>query len=315
MEVPIQFNKERRTATVKFTGAKDFGFVAEWQKTLGADKNPVRVDAVDLARIVSHRFEAHSEMEYYAESIGDIADHIRGNPKSEVACCVQLTCNWFPTSSVIGLAHFRRTWSNNMVLDYLTTHPYIAKPSPDSESSVRGAGLALLYFMSTIAKTYECPLVWGEATPHSCGYYKKVFELASVEDLICIPRDNVLAFIDRFETPAVKATVTIPAAATKLEEAYALEEQDSPFVGSKTAVFNPRRRLAHRFLELPYHLQVAVTNGLGLLQDDDKKESTNEQFRRVFQRASEQGKLADLWREVEKKHPDGEPEKNPFPGA
>jgi len=315
MEVPVQFNKEKVTAVVTFAGAKNFAFVAEWQKALGADKNPVRVDAVDLARIVAHRFEAHSEMEYYAETIGDIADHVQGNPKSEVACCVLLTCDWFPMSKVIGLAHFRRTWNNNIVLDYLTTHPFIAKPPNGFAHSVRGAGLALLYFMSTVAKTYDCPLIWGEATAHSCGYYKKVFELPSVEDLICIPRQNVLAFIDRFDDTAVK--VTDPALATpmKLEEAYTLEEQDSPFVGSKTAVFNPRRRLAHRFLELPYHSQVAVASNVGLLDEEDKKESSNEQFRRLFQRAFDQGKLAALWREVEKQHPYGEPEKNPFPEA
>jgi hypothetical protein len=315
MEVPVQLNNSWRAASVRFAGPQDFAFVGEWQKSLGADKNPIRVDAVDFARIAAHRFEAHSEMEYYAESVEDIADHIQGNPKCEVACCVLLTCDWFPPSNVIGLAHFRRTWSNNIVLDYLTTHPFIAKAPNESAHVVKGAGLALLYFLSTVARKYACPLIWGEATPHSCGYYKKVFNLPSVEDLISIPRDNFMVFISRFDKTSVEKGTGKVAASTELEEVYALEAKDSPFVGSKTAVFNPRRRLANRFLELPYHSQVAVATALGLLQEEDKKESPNEVFRRLFQRASDAGRLSDLWREVEKQYPDGEPEKSPFPGA
>jgi hypothetical protein len=63
---------------------------------------------------------------------------------------------------------------------------------------------------------------------------------------------------------------------------------------------------------LPHHLQMGIASGLGLLEEADKGLGTSEQFRRFFQRASERKTLADLWREVEKQHPDGEPGKNPF---
>jgi hypothetical protein len=176
-------------------------------------------------------------------------------------------------------------------------------------------GTVLLYFLSIVARKYDCPLIWGEATAISCGYYKKLFEVPSIEDLISIPRKNFLAFVDRSDkTMLVKSDENV-SASPELEEIYSLEQKEPPFVGSRTTVFNPRRRLSYRFLELPYHSQMAVASALGLLQEDDKKESTNEQFRRLFQRASDQGKLSDLWREVEKQHLDGEPEKSPFPDA
>jgi hypothetical protein len=313
MEVPVQLNNRSQTATVVFAGEKDFAFVAAWQKTLGSNKNPIRVDAVDFARISAHRFEAHSAIEHYADAIDDIGDHIQSNPQCEVAGCALLTCDWFPESNVIGLVHFRRTWNNNVVLDYLTTHPFIAKPPEGFTQAVRGVGVSLLYFLSKIAQQYDCGRIWGEATATSCGFYKKVFDLPIVDDLINIPRENFLAFIGRFDKKQGEKGDATGLANPELEEVYALEEKASPFVGSKTAVFNPRRRLAHRFLDLPHHLQLAVASTLQLLQDGDKKEPTSEQFRRLFQRAAEQGKLSELWREVEKQHPDGEPEANPFP--
>jgi hypothetical protein len=315
MKVSVQLNHQWRNATVVVAGEGDFVFVAEWQKTLGANKNPIRVDAVDFARISAHRFEAHSAIEHYAETVDDIGDHILSNPQVEVAGCALLTCDWFPESKVIGLIHFRRTWNNNVVLDYLTTHPYIAKPPQGFAHIIKGGGVALLYFLSSIARRYDCGRIWGEATATSCGFYKKAFDLPLVDDLISIPRDNFLAFIDRFDKKKGKEGDEMGLANPELEEVYVLEQNASPFVGSKTAVFNPRRRLAHRFLDLPYHLQMAVGSSLKLLQDEDKKEPATEQFRRLFQRAAEQGKLSDLWREVEKQHPDGEPETSPFPGS
>ena len=97
-----------------------------------------------------------------------------------------------------------------------------------------------------------------------------------------------------------------------LEQLYNLEVDHPPLAGNKSAVFNPPRRLAYHFLDLPYHVQMEIAQTLDLLQDEDRDQLDDELFRRFFRRAAGSGKLPDLWNEVEKKHPDGEPEKNPF---
>jgi hypothetical protein len=97
-----------------------------------------------------------------------------------------------------------------------------------------------------------------------------------------------------------------------LEQIYNLEVQNPPMVGNKSAVFSPPRKLAYHFLDLPYHIQMEIAQTLSLLQDEDRDQLDAELFRRFFRRASESGKLPDLWDAVEKKHPDGEPDKNPF---
>ena len=72
------------------------------------------------------------------------------------------------------------------------------------------------------------------------------------------------------------------------------------------------RRLAYRFLDLPYHVQIEIAQALNLLRDEDQGQPEAELFHRFFRRAADDGRLSDLWREVEKKYPDGEPDKNPF---
>lgn len=311
MDIPVELNGAEQNARAVFAGGEDLHFVNDWRKALGRNQNPLRVDAVDFAQLAVARFEAHSAIVPYAKSIGDIGDHIGNNPKSEVACFVVLNAGWFPDSEVIGIAHFRRTWSNRIVLDYLASHPFVVRPPDSYPAKVRGVGKALLYFLCIVAKQYECDAIWGEATQGSCGFYQQVLKLDSVKDLIYAPSEKFLSFIDRTDANRKEGTTT--AATSAREEIYAVEVENPPFVGSKTAVFNPARRLAYRFLELPYHVQHEIVEALGLFQEEDRNRPSDEQFSLFFRRAAENGKLADLWQRVEQRYPDGDPGKNPFP--
>jgi hypothetical protein len=301
MELTIELNKTRKTANVVFADRRDFGFLSAWRNTLGDDPNPIRNEAVTLAQLALFRYQEHSAILPYARSIDDIGDHIATNPKSEVACFVLLKCGWFPDSEVLGICHFRRTWSNNIILDYLAAHPFIARLPSAYPHEIHGVGVALLYFLSLVAKRYNCGAIWGEATQTSFSFYNHVMKLESAEDLIFVPQAKFLEFLNR---PGIKQVETIDAMATTnsaLEQVYAIETTNPPFVGSKTAVFNPARRLAYRFLDLPDHVQTGIAQTLGLLQNDDKCQPSAEQFRRFFRRATANGKLPNLWH------------KNPFP--
>ncbi len=312
MELPVEVNKSPRVARVVFAGKYDFGFLADWRKKLGDDQNPFRTDAVEFAQLAINRFSAHSAIQPYVKSVEDIGDHIANNSKCEVAGFVLLKCDWFPDSDVIGICHFRRTWCNNIILDYLAVHPFIAKQPRDYPLSVRGVGTALLYFLSRIAQQYSCGHIWGEATPISCGFYKKILLLDSVEDLILAPRNKFIEFADGLDLSWQNKSDTATTKAIAVEEVYKLEETNPPLVGNRSAMFSPPRRLAYHFLDLPQHIQMEIAQALGLLQDDDKGLRDDKLFRSLFRRATERGKLADLWSEVEKIHPEGEPGKNPF---
>ena len=132
-----------------------------------------------------------------------------------------------------------------------------------------------------------------------------------MEDLIYAPSDKFLDFIDRTDANRREGATT--EAASERQEIYAVEVENPPFVGSKTAVFNPARRLAYRFLELPHHVQREIVEALGLFQEEDRNRPVDEQFNLFFRRAAENGKLADLWQRVEQRYPHGYLGKNPFP--
>ena len=196
MKVPISLNRKTREARISFVSSPEFGFLEGWRKNLGKIRHPKSVDAMEFAALACKRFTAHRSIENYAEKVEDFKAHITNNPRSEVAALVFMECDWFPESSVIGVAHFRRSWCNNLILDYLAAHPWIAEKPVKYENEVKGVGTTLLYFVSRIASTLECGAMWGEATQNSCELYKDYFELEETQDLFYIEREKFEKFAD-----------------------------------------------------------------------------------------------------------------------
>jgi hypothetical protein len=315
MDVTLELNGKKRQATISFAQPGDFAFAKNWKDAIGADQNPFRTDTVDYAELAVKRYEATFGMGIYANSLTDFTDHIASNPKVEVGGFAVLRCDWFPGSNVIGFTHFRRSWSNRIILDYLGTHPFIIRPKEDSYIKVRGIGVALVYFVSQVLKKENCPTLWGEATSSSATFYNKIFKLGGVEDLIFAPRDNVLAFVDECEREWAKQGEEIAQPDQPLNEIYTLETENPPFVGTKTAVFNPSKRLSFRYLKLAYHKQMEIAKALQFVKGDAAAISRDELAYIVFKGAREQGLLASLWSMVEKEYGDSPSEENPFETA
>ena len=74
---------------------------------------------------------------------------------------------------------------------------------------------------------------------------------------------------------------------------------------------NHERRLTFRFLTLPFRHQIAIADSLNVLTNEDQALSDEALFRVLFKRAAEQGLLAKLWDETERRHADPAPF-NPF---
>jgi hypothetical protein len=308
----VEVSGKPHRVVVEFAALSDMSFVEKWRETLGAKPEPIQRDAVDLAQLARDRYFADSRVgQPYIAAPGDVRDHIARDPNCEVAGLMLLKCEWFPDSKIIGLCHFRRTWCNNMVLDYLAKHPLTLGHIEDNRYKVKGIGPALLCFLSRIAIDHACDQIWGEATSSSCDFYRRFFELDQVKDLFVIPRDNIARCakrkldwqssddVNRMNMEAVK-------------ELYDVEEAHPPLVGNRTLMVGSRRQLIHHFLDLPRHTQDEIAQILGLLKDGDGNILEDQWCGVVFQRADQAGRLRELWNEVEKRHENGEPEKNPF---
>lgn len=310
IDVIVKLNGEPRMARIVFADRRDLGFIDDWTKKLGVDIDPIRQDAVDLAQLAIDVFLAHSKVrQLYVSSVEEIGTHIRDNPRNEIAGFVLMKCDWFPDSPVIGICHFRRSWCNSIILDYLASHPFSANCPKDYPHVVTGVGTAFLWFISDIARRFGCGRIWGEATHSSSSYYKKMFKLDSVEDLIWVPEPNYLEcakreLIWRAESEANKMKAEI------VEELYKAEAEKPPLIGRRSFVVSPSRKLAYHFLELPRHVQSQIARDFGLAADGD--EERYDLFRTLFRQATENERLGDLWNAVETKHPKGRPEENPF---
>jgi len=315
MELTLELNDKRVKADVLFAQPSDFGFAKKWQQNLGDDQNPIRNDSVEFAKLAVAKFEAESEQGTYANSLQDFRDHVSSNPKIEVGGFILLKCAWFPHSEVIGFSHFRRSWCNKIILDYLGTHPFIARPEGDSRHIVHGTGIALLYFIVQIAKQENCSALWGEATSSSATYYQRTFKLDRVDDLIFAPNEKLLGFSERCEKGWATTKEGLPAAEEQLSKIYALEVENPPFVGSKKAMFNPSKRLAFRFMKLPYHTQTEIAKKLELATSDAPGLPQSELIKAVFRRAREKSTISVLWDLVEKSYSEGAQEVNPFKTA
>ncbi len=79
-------------------------------------------------------------------------------------------------------------------------------------------------------------------------------------------------------------------------------------------VLDPGRRLAYRFLSLPYQRRLAIALRLALLEDEDSGVADAELYKRLFRRAREQGKLGELWTAVESEHSGDATAANPYQG-
>ena len=308
MEIPVKLNEEKKLAKVVYATNANFAFLDKWRADLGDSQNPRRRDSVDFAELASYRYKAHCKNQPYATSTEEVRDYITDDPNREVAGLVFLKCDWFPDCDVIALSHFRRTWSNRIVLDYLCAHPFVAKADEDYAHKVRGAGLGLLYFIAQVAKAYDCDLIWGEATQNSCDFYKKNFRLDSVRDLIYVPREKYEAYCDTF---TAKWADGKPAA--ELEEMLQIEDENPPFVGNKATVYTPVQILIQHFLELPLHHKMEVAAAVGYALPNPLPANDLTLFKDIFENARTSKKLFALWRAVESRNPMGTPDVNPYP--
>ncbi len=179
-----------------FATRRDMKGLQSWKEAVRGKNNPILLDAVELATIAFRRWREAKAKGRVANSIQEIKDFIQDNPHAEVAVLVLAKAPWLRKRTLLGLCHFRRTWSNNIYIDLLTSHPLIAR---NLDSPVRGVGTALLFFVSSVAGEVGAKAIWGEATQNSAHFYRKVFGRSDIKDLINLSEAEYTAFKKRIE--------------------------------------------------------------------------------------------------------------------
>jgi hypothetical protein len=163
-----------------------------WQKLVRSDPNPIARDAAELARLAYGKWAYYRSALEIGATLIDVLAKIRDNPNAEVAVLLLAKAPQLKDRRVrmriAGVCLFRRTWCNNVFIDFLARHPL---------DPVKGAGTRLLYYVARIASVIQADAIWGETTQNSVGYYAKAFGEPEIKDLLYVRRDKYEAFWKR----------------------------------------------------------------------------------------------------------------------
>ena len=172
-----------------FAKRKDNQIFRKSLNSVGSASNPNVSDAMELGILAFRRWREALSKGRVAESIEDVKDRIRDNPKAEVIVLILARAPWLRGGKLAGLCHFRRTWCNHLCIDFLTRHPSLI-----GKNDCRGIGTALLYFVSSVAVEINAAAIWWEATQNSAEAYQKMFEKPAVKDLVFVRKRRYNAF-------------------------------------------------------------------------------------------------------------------------
>jgi hypothetical protein len=169
-----------------------------WGKLAKRDGSPKKTDAVELAKLAVRRWTEGLSKGRAARNLQDIKDRIVDNPRSEVAVLLVAEAERLSSQrgAIVGFLHFRRTWCNNICVDYLAVSPSIAG---EPTSPFGGLGSGMVYSIATAAGELGVRIIWGEATQNSLGFYNKIFDKNKRQDRFSVRRRDYVAFQKRLK--------------------------------------------------------------------------------------------------------------------
>ena len=175
----LRVGEDYKVAECGFATEADAEVVAGWEKRFSRDIHPAARDAAEFAALASKRWHHYRQQAGTVRGIDELRRSIAEDPKTEVAMMAVVRADWFPGASVLGVCHFRRTWCNNLFVDFLTAQPEIASRSG---LPVSGVGTVLLTIVVEVAAEIQAPAIWGETTKGSAAFYTKTLDLRHETD-------------------------------------------------------------------------------------------------------------------------------------
>ena len=170
-----------------------------WRKSVAGEASPIKLDAVELADLAFLRWDEARGRQRAASSLEEIQEFIQNNPHAEVAVMILAKAPWVrkkQLNTLVGLCTLRRTWANNIFIDFLSAHPRLTR---NPRSPIRGAGTALMYAVATVGAAIKAKAIWGEATQNSAPFYAKLFGRQDMKDLLYLAEGDYLAFRSKVE--------------------------------------------------------------------------------------------------------------------
>lgn len=155
-------------------------------------KSSEQNDAVEYCESMAARWIAYEEKGRIATSLDELVDQCTKQPTEETMAVLSVRAEWYDRERILGLCEFRRTWSNNLVFDFLAVRPdlIVGEPRP-----ISGIGTAMLFHLAQIAEILAVETVWAETSFTSVGLYQRMLGRSDFTDLLTCAREE---FCDRF---------------------------------------------------------------------------------------------------------------------
>jgi hypothetical protein len=182
-----------RRLPVRFGVIEDVGDLRSWRIGRGHPFATAARDSIEYAKLASKRWRYYARRGEIAKSLSDLKCRASRGCEDEVGFLLVAESRWEHTPPTLAIAWCRRTWSHHLVLDFLASHPFTFDP----RSGFAGVGSAMLIALGLITAELDIPLIWGEATAVSAGFYsKRVLSGQPVKDHFFI-RDEHLAALQQ----------------------------------------------------------------------------------------------------------------------
>src|SRR5438046_423977 len=92
--------------------------IDRWETSIGEDVTPPQRDAVEFARLAADRWAEACRQKRTVSSINHLQLAINDHPRQELRLLAIANAKFMRRDSMVGITLFRRTWCNNIALDF-----------------------------------------------------------------------------------------------------------------------------------------------------------------------------------------------------
>lgn len=178
MIFPVTQAGEARLVECRFARRDDVTELSNWIRLVRREDPLVVQDTAEYAEIAAEKWRYSHKQGRLSDSIRLIEFLVEKNAVSEVASLLIVEASWLPKAKPLGFCYFRRSWSHNLLVDFLGTHPEVVR----GEHPIRGVGVGLLFAVMWIGEKLKTGDLRGEATDQSARFYQRQFRDYGIQD-------------------------------------------------------------------------------------------------------------------------------------
>ena len=181
LAVILEFGSVERSA--ELASAEDLESACnEWGMIVRTSERPPRraQDSFDFIYDANDKIKTYRRRGEFCLNESELLEAVNADQHCERLALLTVRAEWY-TSSILGFALVRRTWMNNLFIDFLATHP-----AEKIKAEVGGIGSQLIFGAAKFAEAISAHQLIFETTNSSIGFYKRVFKLKTDKNIVQI---------------------------------------------------------------------------------------------------------------------------------